>query len=183
MLSKYKCLVLQWYDLKQQPEIVEAIERVEKRQRHEAEERKRQEAECKREEQTRQSRFRSVLYRFIDEGQSSLGIFSQTERINFNEDEDKTVYYGIMATAVKHNLPLDTHKGIEDTVDKFLAGMTWNGCTDFRKECVSNWTKLFATKDVTYTEDAISNFLSLTTCHAALIHTSRLEVQMGVLTN
>ena len=88
-----------------------------------------------------------------------------------------------MATAVKHNLPLDTHKGIEDTVDKFLAGMTWNGCTDFRKECVSNWTKLFATKDVTYTEDAISNFLSLTTCHAALIHTSRLEVQMGVLTN
>lgn len=169
--------------MKQQPEIVEAIERVEKRQRHEAEERKRQEAECKREEQTRQSRFRSVLNRFIDEGQSSLGIFSQTERINFNEDEDKTVYYGIMATAVKHNLPLDTHKGIEDTVDKFLAGMTWNGCTDFRKECVSNRTKLFATKDVTYTEDAISNFLSLTTCHAALIHTSRLEVQMGVLTN
>lgn len=49
--------------MKQQPEIVEAIERVEKRQRHEAEERKRQEAECKREEQTRQSRFRSVLNR------------------------------------------------------------------------------------------------------------------------
>lgn len=38
--------------------------------------------------------------------------------------------------------------------------MTWNGCTEFRRECVSNWTKLFATKDVTYTKDAISNFLS-----------------------
>lgn len=58
-------LVLQWNDLKLQPEIVEAIERVEKR--------KRQEAEAKRKEQVRQSRFQGVLNRFISEGQSSLG--------------------------------------------------------------------------------------------------------------
>lgn len=48
---------MQWNELKQQPEIVEAIERIEKRKKQEAEERKRQEAECKRDEQTRQSRF------------------------------------------------------------------------------------------------------------------------------
>lgn len=37
LISKYRFLVLQWNELKQQPEIVEAIERVEKRRRHEAE--------------------------------------------------------------------------------------------------------------------------------------------------
>ena len=53
-------------------ERVEAIEHIEKRKKQEAEERKRQEAECKRDEQTRQSRFQSVLIRFINEGHSSL---------------------------------------------------------------------------------------------------------------
>lgn len=86
---------MQWNELKQQPEIVEAIERIEKRKKQEAEERKRQEAECKRDEQTRQSRFQSVLIRFINEGHSSLGKFSQTERINFNDKEANAIYYGL----------------------------------------------------------------------------------------
>ena len=131
-----------------------------KRKKQEAEERKRQEAECKRDEQTRQSRFQSVLIRFINEGHSSLGKFSQTERINFNDKEANAIYYGLIATAVNDRLSLNVSKNIEASVNKFLAGMTWNGCTEFRRECVSNWTKLFATKDVTYTKDTISNFLS-----------------------
>ncbi len=160
LLSKYKYLVLQWNDLKQQPEIVEAIERVEKRKRKEAEEKKRQEAEAKREEQARQFRYQSFLNRFIAEGHSSLSKFSQTERINFNDEEANAIFYGIMATAIKHNHQFTNPKEIEPAVDKFLAGMAWSGCTDYRKECVSIWTKLFATKDVIYTEDIINNFLS-----------------------
>ena len=65
-----------------------------------------------------------------------------------------------MSTAVKHGLPLNNSNGIVSSVDKFLSDMTWSGCTDFRRECVSNWTKLFATKDVVYTDSIINNFLS-----------------------
>lgn len=152
LLSDYKYLLIQWNDLKQQPEIVEAIERVDKRQKHEA--------AIKREEQARQSRYEGIINRFIDEGHGSLGKFSKTERINFNNEEANAIYYGIMATAVKHGLPLNKSNGIVSSVDKFLYDMTWSGCTDFRMECVSNWTKLFATKDVVYTDNIINNFLS-----------------------
>lgn len=152
LLSDYKYLLIQWNDLKQQPEIVEAIERVDKRKKHEA--------AIKREEQARQSRYEDVINRFIDEGHGSLGKFSKTERINFNNEEANAIYYGIMATVVKHGLPLNKSNGIVSSVDKFLYDMTWSGCTDFRMECVSNWTKLFATKDVVYTDNIINNFLS-----------------------
>lgn len=152
LLSDYNYLLIQWNDLKQQPEIIEAIERVDKRQK--------QEAAIKREEQARQSRHEGVLNRFIDEGHGSLGKFSKTERINFNAEEANAIYYGIMATAVKHGLPLNKSNGIVSSVNKFLSDMTWNGCTDFRRECVSNWTKLFATNDVVYTDKIVNNFLS-----------------------
>lgn len=152
LLSDYKYLLIQWNDLKQQPEIIEAIERVDKRQK--------QETAIKREEQERQSRYEGVINRFIDEGHGLLGKFSKTERINFNDNEANAIYYAIMATAVKHDLPINKSNGIVSSVDKFLSGMTWSGCTDFRRECVSNWTKLFATKDVVYTDDIVNNFLS-----------------------
>lgn len=116
--------------------------------------RKKHEAAIKREEQARQSRYEDVINRFIDEGHGSLGKFSKTERINFNNEEANAIYYGIMATAVKHGLPLNKSNGIVSSVDKFLYDMTWSGCTDFRMECVSNWTKLFATKDVVYLKSA-----------------------------
>jgi len=67
------------------------------------------------------------------------------------------LYYGIMATAVKHDLPLTD---MSASVGKFLDRMSWDGYTDFRRECVSNWRKLFATNDVVYTENIICNFLS-----------------------
>lgn len=152
LLSDYKYLLIQWNDLKQQPEIVEAIERVDKRQK--------QETARKREEQARQYRYEGVINRFIDEGHGSLGKFSKTERINFNAKEANAIYYGIMATAVKHGLPLNNSNGIVSSVDKFLSDMTWGSCTDFRRECVSSWTRLFATKDVVYTDSIINNFLS-----------------------
>ena len=32
--------------------------------------------------------------------------------------------------------------------------------TDFKQECVTNWTKLFATNEVQFTDKAIDNFLA-----------------------
>ena len=75
--EKYKILVIQWNDLTKQPEIIEAVKRVE--------ERKEQEAEAKREEQARQDRFQDILDRFISEGHEQLKAFSQSSKIDFYE--------------------------------------------------------------------------------------------------
>ena len=79
-------MVLQWNDLTKQPEIIEAVKRVE--------ERKEQEAEAKRLEQARQDRYQGVLDRFINEGHEQFKAFSQSSRIDFDEKEAKAIYYG-----------------------------------------------------------------------------------------
>lgn len=150
--EKYKILVLQWNDLTKQPEIIEAVKRVE--------ERKEQEAEAKRLEQARQDRYQGVLDRFINEGHEQLKAFSQSSRIDFDEKEAKAIYYGIMATATKSNIALRSLQGAIFAVEIFLASMDWNGCGNYRRECVAHWTKLFATDEVVYTEPIIQNFLS-----------------------
>ena len=150
--EKYKILVLQWNDLTKQPEIIEAVKRVE--------ERKEQEAEAKREEQARQDRYQGILDRFISEGNEQLKAFSQSNRIDFDEKETKAIYYGIMATATKFNIALRSPQGAKFAVERFLASMDWNGCGNYRRECIAHWTKLFATDEVVYTEPIIQNFLS-----------------------
>ena len=150
--DKYKILVLQWNDLTKQPEIIEAVKRVE--------ERKEQEAEAKREEQARLDRYESVLDRFISEGHEQLKAFSQSSRIDFEEKEAKAIYYGIMATATKSNITLRSPQGFKFAVERFLASMDWNGCGNYRRECVAHWTKNFATDEVVYTGPIIQNFLS-----------------------
>ena len=150
--DKYKILVLQWNDLTKQPEIIEAVKRVE--------ERKEQEAEAKREEQARLDRYESVLDRFINEGHEQLKAFSQSSRIDFEEKEAKAIYYGIMATATKSNITLRSPQGFKFAVERFLASMDWNGCGNYRRECVAHWTKNFATDEVVYTGPIIQNFLS-----------------------
>ena len=102
LMSKYRYIVLQWNEMKQQPEIIEVLERVEKR--------KQEEAAAKQEEQAKQHRYQSIIDRFINEGHDALKSFSKTERIDFNEKEANAIYYGIMATASKHDLPLDSAK-------------------------------------------------------------------------
>ena len=150
--EKYKILVLQWNDLTKQPEIIEAVKRVE--------ERKEQEAEAKREEQVRQDRYQGVLDLFISEGNEQLKAFSQSSRIDFDEKEAKAIYYGIMATATKSNIALCSPQGAKFAVERFLASMDWNGCGNYRRECVAHWTKIFATDEVVYNEPIIQNFLS-----------------------
>ena len=150
--EKYKILVLQWNDLTKQPEIIEAVKRVEVR--------KEQDAEAKRKEQARQDRYQGVLDRFISEGNEQLKAFSQSSRIDFDEKEAKAIYYGIMATATKSNIALRSPQGAKFAVERFLASMDWNGCGNYRRECIAHWTKLFATDEVVYTEPIIQNFLS-----------------------
>ena len=65
-----------------------------------------------------------------------------------------------MATATKSNIALRSLQGAIFAVERFLASMDWNGCGNYRRECVAHWTKLFATDEVVYNEPIIQNFLS-----------------------
>ena len=65
-----------------------------------------------------------------------------------------------MASAVKHNIGLDSKACIDSAAKMFLSDMSWHGFTDFKQECVTSWTKLFATNEVQFTDNAIDNFLA-----------------------
>ena len=114
----------------------------------------------KRESMARQNRYIGVLDKFIHEGHEALSSFAKTDRVNFNEKESASIYYGIMASAVKHNIGLDSKACIESAAKRFLSGMSWKGFTDFKQECVTSWTKLFATNEVQFTNNAIDTFLA-----------------------
>ena len=92
--------------------------------------------------------------------QKEINIAFETDRVNFNKKESASIYYGIMASAVKHNIGLDSKACIESAAKRFLSGMSWKGFTDFKQECVTSWTKLFATNEVQFTDNAIDNFLA-----------------------
>ena len=114
----------------------------------------------KRESMARQNRYIGVLDKFIHEGHEALSSFAKTDRVNFNEKESASIYYGIMASAVKHNIGLDSKACIDSAAKSFLSGMSWKGFTDFKQECVTSWTKLFATNEVQFTNNAIDTFLA-----------------------
>ena len=160
LFEMYNDLKARWNAIWQEPEMTDAWRRVEVRKEREAKEKARQEAEDKRESMARQNRYIGVLDKFIHEGHEALSSFAKTDRVNFNEKESASIYYGIMASAVKHNIELDSKAGIESTAKSFLSGMSWKGFTDFKQECVTSWTKLFATNEVLFTDKAIDNFLA-----------------------
>ena len=110
--------------------------------------------------QTKGKEENEVLDKFIHEGHEALSSFAKTDRVNFNEKESASMYYGIMASAVKHNIGLDSKACIDSAAKSFLSGMSWNGLTDFKQECVTSWTKLFATNEVQFTNNAIDTFLA-----------------------
>ena len=110
--------------------------------------------------QTKGKEENEVLDKFIHEGHEALSSFAKTDRVNFNEKESASMYYGIMASAVKHNIGLDSKACIDSAAKSFLSGMSWNGFTDFKQECVTSWTKLFAMNEVQFTNNAIDTFLA-----------------------
>ena len=160
LMEMYNDLKARWNAIWQEPEMTDAWRRLEVRKEREAKEKARQEAEAKRESMTRQNRYIGVLDKFIHEGHEALSSFAKTDRVNFNEKESVSIYYGIMASAVKHNIGLDSKASIESAAKRFLSGMSWHGFTDFKQECVTSWTKLFATNEVQFADNAIDNFLT-----------------------
>lgn len=160
LMEMYKDLKARWNAIWQEPEMTDAWRRVEARKEKETKEKARQETEAKRESMARQNRYIGVLDKFIHEGYEALSSFAKTDRVNFNEKESASIYYGIMASAVKHNIELDSKASIESAAKRFLSGMSWHGFTDFKQECITNWTKLFATNEVQFTDNAIDNFLA-----------------------
>lgn len=160
LLEMYNDLKARWNAIWQEPEMTDAWRRVEARKEEDAKEKARQEAEAKRESMARQNRYIGVLDKFIHEGHEALSSFAKTDRVNFNEKESASIYYGIMASAVKHNIGLDSKASIGSAAKRFLSDMSWHGFTDFKQECVTNWTKLFATNEVQFTNNAIDNFLT-----------------------
>ena len=160
LLEMYNDLKARWNAIWQEPEMTDAWRRVEARKEEDAKEKARQEAEAKRESMARQNRYIGVLDMFIHEGHEALSSFAKTDRVNFNEKESASIYYGIMASAVKHNIGLDSTACIESATKRFLSDMSWHGFTDFKQECVTSWTKLFATNEVQFTDNAIDTFLA-----------------------
>ena len=160
LMEMYNDLKARWNAIWQEPEMTDAWRRVEARKEKETKEKARQEAEAKRESIARQNRYIGVLDKFIHEGHEALSSFAKTDRVNFNEKESASIYYGIMASAVKHNIGLDSKPCIDSAAKRFLSDMSWHGFTDFKQECVTNWTKLFATNEVQFTDKAIDNFLA-----------------------
>lgn len=160
LMEMYNDLKARWNAIWQEPEMTDAWRRVEARKEKETKEKARQEAETKRESMARQNRYIGVLDKFIHEGHEALSSFATTDRVNFNEKESASIYYGIMASAVKHNIGLDSTACIESATKRFLSDMSWHGFTDFKQECVTSWTKLFATNEVQFTDNAIDNFLA-----------------------
>ena len=160
LMEMYNDLKARWNAIWQEPEMTDAWRRVEARKEEDAKEKARQEAEAKRESMARQNRYIGVLDKFIHEGHEALSSFAKTDRVNFNEKESASIYYGVMASAVKHNIRLDSKASIESEAKRFLSGMSWKGFTDFKQECVTSWTKLFATNEVQFTDKAIDNFLA-----------------------
>lgn len=160
LMEMYNDLKARWNAIWQEPEMTDAWRRVEARKEKETKEKARQEAEAKRESMARQNRYIGVLDKFIHEGHEALSSFATTDRVNFNEKESASIYYGIMASAVKHNIGLDSKASIDSAAKSFLSGMSWKGFTDFKQECVTSWTKLFATNEVQFTDNAIDNFLT-----------------------
>lgn len=160
LMEMYNDLKARWNAIWQEPEMTDAWRRVEARKEKETKEKARQETEAKRESMARQNRYIGVLDKFIHEGHEALSSFAKTDRVNFNKNESASIYYGIMASAVKHNIGLDSKASIDSAAKSFLSGMSWKGFTDFKQECVTSWTKLFATNEVQFTDNAIDNFLA-----------------------
>lgn len=160
LMEMYNDLKARWNAIWQEPEMTDAWRRVEARKEEDAKEKARQEAEAKRESMARQNRYIGVFDKFIREGYKALSSFAKTDRVNFNDKESTSIYYGIMASAVKHNIGLDSKACIDSAAKSFLSGMSWKGFTDFKQECVTSWTKLFATNEVQFTDNAIDNFLT-----------------------
>lgn len=151
--SKYNALVGKWNVLWQEPEFKEANNAVIKRKAAEKEQQEREVQDCK-------ERKCKILDQFISEGRECLVTFAKGNGIQFDDTEACRIYYGVVASAIKNNISLYDNNGVSTATDSLLSGIMWSGCSEFRKSCVTNWTKLFTSKDANFKESIIENFVS-----------------------
>ena len=171
-----KILVLHWNDLTKQPEIIEAVKRVE--------DRKEQEAEAKREVQARQDRYEGILDRFISEGHEQLQAFSLSSRIDFYEKETKAIYYGIMLLPQNPTLRFALHK--EQNLQLKDFSRAWIGmvvATIGENVSHTGQNSLLPMRLFIPNPSFRTSFRSLITCRAAQIHTFHSVAPMVVLTS
>ena len=73
-----------------------------------------------------------------------------------------------MATATKSNIALRSLQGAIFAVERFLASMGWNGCGNYRRECVSHTgqNSLLPMRLFIQNPSFRTSFRSLTTCRA-----------------
>lgn len=132
----------------------------------------------------RQDRYQGILDRFISEGNEQLKAFSQSNRIDFDEKENKSIYYGIMATAIKTNVALRSPQGAIFAVENFSRA--WIGMVVATiGENVSHIGQhsLLPIRLFILNPSFRTSFRSLITCRAAQINTFHLVAPMVVLTN
>ena len=141
-----------WYALWNEPEYIEAARKVKERKEREARFLQRNKTD---------TRTFSIVSSQKDVQPSVHSPFFQIERTSTTKRlHPFTTYYGIMAVAHKMKLNLGTKEGITSVVNNFLSGMSWRDCSKFNEECVTNWTHLFAERDVSYKPSVIDNFIS-----------------------
>lgn len=164
--------------------MTDAWRRLEVRKEREAKEKARQEAEAKRESMARQNRYIGVLDKFIHEGHEALSSFAKTDRVNFNEKESASIYYGIMASAVKHNIGLDSKASIESAAKgSYLICLGMVLQTSSRNVSLIGQNSSPRMKFNSQTTPLTTSLLLLTTCHAVQTHTFHLVALMVVPTN
>lgn len=184
LMEMYNDLKARWNAIWQEPEMTDAWRRVEARKEKETKEKARQEAEAKRESMARQNRYIGVLDKFIHEGHEALSSFAKTDRVNFNEKESASIYYGIMASAVKHNIGLDSKASIDSA-----AKVSYLVCRGKVLQTSSKNASLIGQnssprmKSNSQTTPLTTFSLLLTICHVVQTHTFHLAVLMGALTN
>ncbi len=105
--SDYERLSNKWNEFWNEPEYNDAAKMLKARKEQET----RLAEEAKHEEQARENRRQTVLNSIVTNGKDSLRSFALTDRIDFIEQEEKSIYYGIMAIAQKFGFDLCTKKG------------------------------------------------------------------------
>lgn len=118
-------------------------------------------------------------------GHDALKSFSKTERIDFNEKEANAIYYGIMATASKHDLPLDSAKRVEAATVNSLQVLDMGMIAVTSAKNVSHHGQNSLPQRESFIPNPFvkASLHLLTICHAVPAHTFPLEVQGVAPTN
>lgn len=86
--------------------------------------------------------------------------------INYDRVADDSKWDGLKGYLTNTDIPIqDVYAAYlnlwhVERAFRIAKSMSWHGFTDFKQECVTSWTKLFATNEVQFTDNAIDNFLA-----------------------